>query len=117
MQLHIEINGVSHQSDQAPGLPLHDLLRALGLTRSPLVILDGRVIDSQLCLAMQAQGRRLVTLEALAAFPADLPHPAWRLQLECSVDPREFVGLPGSESMSLEDVTALLGQLPSPALH
>lgn len=79
MQLDFRLNGVLRSLDIDPGLRLLDLLRdTLDLTGTKegcgegecgacTVILDGRAVDSCLVMAMEVQGREVLTVEGLAA--------------------------------------------------
>ena len=75
--IRLEVNGTSHQCDVAPRQHLVDFLRDdLGLTGSHLgcehgvcgacsVRLDGQVVRGCLVLAVQADGRKVQTVEGL----------------------------------------------------
>ncbi|HEX2252069.1 MAG TPA: (2Fe-2S)-binding protein [Thermoanaerobaculia bacterium] len=77
----LEVNGARHQREVEPRLLLSDFLRhELGLTGTHVgcehgvcgactVLLDGEPVRSCLLLAVQADGRRVTTVEGLA--PAD----------------------------------------------
>jgi aerobic carbon-monoxide dehydrogenase small subunit len=78
MRIEINVNGADHALEVRPDLRLIDLLRdELGLTGTKegcgegecgacTVLLDGRVINSCLMLALQARGRNVLTVEGLA---------------------------------------------------
>jgi carbon-monoxide dehydrogenase small subunit len=76
--IRINVNGQDHELAVEPNATLVDVLRyQLGLTGtkkgcemgdcgSCTVIMDGKPVNSCLVLAMQAAGRRIVTIEGLA---------------------------------------------------
>jgi aerobic-type carbon monoxide dehydrogenase small subunit (CoxS/CutS family) len=78
MRISLEVNGITHEVDVEPRTLLSDLLRhELGLTGTKVgcehgvcgactVQLDGEPVRSCLMLAVQARGRSLRTVEALA---------------------------------------------------
>jgi aerobic-type carbon monoxide dehydrogenase small subunit (CoxS/CutS family) len=78
MRISLEVNGLSHDVDVEPRMMLSDLLRhGLGLTGTKVgcehgvcgactVQVDGEPIRSCLMLAVQARGRSVRTVEALA---------------------------------------------------
>jgi sulfur carrier protein ThiS len=67
MNIQLEINGTGRQVDCAPGTLLSDLLRSLNLCDEDghIVLLDGELVRSDLALAAQAHGRRIVTVDIL----------------------------------------------------
>ncbi len=81
----LNVNGVSYQLAVEPYLPLVDVLRYdLGLTGTKkgcghghcgtcTVLLDGKAVNSCLILAVDVQGRNIVTIEGLA--PEGKLHP------------------------------------------
>jgi aerobic-type carbon monoxide dehydrogenase small subunit (CoxS/CutS family) len=83
MRFSLEVNGRSHDVDVEPRTLLSDLLRhELGLTGTKVgcehgvcgactVQLDGEPVRSCLMLAVQARGRSLRTVEALAGDELD----------------------------------------------
>ena len=83
--LKLVVNGKSHELDISPNKTLLDVLREdLGLTGAKkacdegacgacTVIIDGKAVNSCLLLAMDAQGREILTIEGLAS--GDELHP------------------------------------------
>ena len=83
--LKLVVNGKSHELDISPNKTLLDVLREdLGLTGAKkacdegacgacTVIIDGKAVNSCLFLAMDAQGREILTIEGLAS--GDELHP------------------------------------------
>ena len=77
--IRLTVNGISRQADVAPQRTLLDLLRDdLGLTGTKecclvgecgacTVSLDGKIVDSCLVLAAEADGAEVTTIEGLAA--------------------------------------------------
>jgi 2-furoyl-CoA dehydrogenase 2Fe-2S iron sulfur subunit len=83
MRISLEVNGRSHEVDAEPRTLLSDLIRhELGLTGTKVgcehgvcgactVQLDGEPVRSCLMLAVQARGRSIRTVEALAGEELD----------------------------------------------
>ena len=83
MKISLEVNGRAHEADVEPRTLLSDLLRhGLGLTGTKVgcehgvcgactVQVDGEPVRSCLMLAVQARGRRVRTVEALAGDELD----------------------------------------------
>lgn len=76
MQITVTVNGTRHDVEIDPGETLLELLRRLGYKGvkkgcgtgdcgACAVLLDGRAINSCLCLAAKADGREVVTVEGL----------------------------------------------------
>jgi aerobic-type carbon monoxide dehydrogenase small subunit (CoxS/CutS family) len=77
--IHIEVNEISHTLDVEPSATLLDVLRdRLGLKGTKrgcdqgqcgtcTVLLDGRPVSSCILLAVQADGKKVTTIEGLAA--------------------------------------------------
>ena len=78
MQLLLTVNGMQHEVEARPTARLLDVLRdQLGLTGTKegcaegecgacTVIVDGRAVNSCVMLAVQARGKRILTVEGLA---------------------------------------------------
>ncbi|WP_298835683.1 (2Fe-2S)-binding protein [uncultured Piscinibacter sp.] len=91
--LRIEVNGRPVETDVAPTTLLVELLRGpLALTGTHqgcdtaqcgacTVLLDGQAVKSCSILALQAQGRRVTTVEGLAS--GDRPHPLQEAFMAC----------------------------------
>jgi carbon-monoxide dehydrogenase small subunit len=78
--LALTVNGEALRVETLPGARLLDLLRGLGLSGSKegcgegecgacSVIMDGRLVNSCLVLAAQAQGAAILTVEGAAGHP------------------------------------------------
>ena len=92
-KIRIEVNGQPVDTDVAPTTLLVDLLRGpLALTGTHqgcdtaqcgacTVLLDGQAVKSCSMLALQAQGRRVTTVEGLAR--GDRPHPLQEAFMAC----------------------------------
>jgi putative selenate reductase molybdopterin-binding subunit len=80
MRLNLLINGEAYEVEAAPGDSLLKVVRSLGFfgvkfgdecgdTGADTLLLDGVPVNAQLCLAAQAEGREVVTIEALGEHP------------------------------------------------
>lgn len=80
MDIHLTINQRSHELSISPGDSLLQVLRRLGLFGAKhgcengecgtcAVLVDGRVVNSCLLLAAQAEGHRITTIESLGEHP------------------------------------------------
>jgi aerobic-type carbon monoxide dehydrogenase small subunit (CoxS/CutS family) len=83
VRVELTINGRGHVSDVEPRTLLSDHIRDLGLTGTHVgcehgvcgactVLLDGRAVRSCLMFAVQAEGARVTTVEALASRDGQL---------------------------------------------
>ena len=80
MNIALKINGVEHIADAAPSTTLLSAIRGLGyygvkfgdeqgLSGADTVLLDGKPVNAGSMLAAQAEGRSIVTIEALGEHP------------------------------------------------
>jgi putative selenate reductase molybdopterin-binding subunit len=80
MNLQLKINSVLHEIEAAPDETLFSVIRRLGyfgikfgdengLTGADTVLLDGKPVNAGSLLAAQAEGRNIVTIEALGEHP------------------------------------------------
>jgi aerobic-type carbon monoxide dehydrogenase small subunit (CoxS/CutS family) len=85
MNINLHINGLEKNVQTAPGDSLYKILRSLGFhgvkfgdehgqTGADTVLIDGLPINATLYLAAQAEGHKIVTIEALGEHPDH----AWR---------------------------------------
>jgi len=117
----LKVNGESRTASVPPETTLLRMLRdQLGLTGSKLgcdvgdcgactVIVDGKPINSCLMLAMQAEGREVLTIEGLATM--DRVHPIQRAFEDCASLQCGFCG-PGV----IMSAKALLDEVPNPSI-
>ena len=91
MQIAVTVNALRHDVEIDPGETLLELLRRLGYKGvkkgcgtgdcgACAVLLDGRAINSCLCLAAKADGREVVTVEGLGTD--DQLHPVQQAFLD-----------------------------------
>ncbi|HZU21070.1 MAG TPA: (2Fe-2S)-binding protein [Gaiellaceae bacterium] len=118
----LEVNGVSYPVELEPGTSLLAAVRdVVGLTGSKegcddsecgacMMLLDGRPVNSCSYLALQAEGRRVTTVEGLAEH--DVLHPLQQAFLEHAGVQCGFC-TPGM----LISATALLERNPAPTEH
>ncbi len=80
MNLTLQINSISHDLETAPSETLFSILRRLGfhgvkfgdehgLSGADTVLLDGKPVNAGLVLVAQAEGHKIVTVEALGEHP------------------------------------------------
>lgn len=117
----LKVNGETRTASVPPETTLLRMLRdQLGLTGSKLgcdvgdcgactVIVDGKPVNSCLMLAMQAEGRDVLTIEGLATM--DRVHPIQRAFEDCASLQCGFCG-PGV----IMSAKALLDEIPNPTI-
>jgi len=117
----LKVNGETRTASVPPETTLLRMLRdQLGLTGSKLgcdvgdcgactVIVDGKPVNSCLMLAMQAEGREVLTIEGLATM--DRVHPIQRAFEDCASLQCGFCG-PGV----IMSAKALLDEIPNPTI-